>query len=97
MTHIKIFGLFAKILTTSFSRRTLQCIAPTTPVIYLNSQQNFTIALGVYSFANTLPGGLPHQELLMAVGMLMVAPLALAFLLAQRLTVRGVVISGLKG
>jgi multiple sugar transport system permease protein len=67
------------------------------PVIYLNSQQNFTIALGVYSFANTLPGGLPHQELLMAVGMLMVAPLALAFLLAQRLMVRGVVISGLKG
>jgi ABC-type glycerol-3-phosphate transport system permease component len=35
--------------------------------------------------------------MLMAVGMLMVAPMALVFLLAQRFMVRGVVISGLKG
>ncbi len=68
------------------------------PVIYLNSQDKFTLALGVYQFAAD-SGSLAvrHEELLMAVAFAMVLPIALVFLLAQRYMIQGVVLSGIKG
>ena len=68
------------------------------PVIYLNSPDMFTLALGVYQYAADV-GAAPvhHQELLMCVALAMVLPSALVFLVAQRYMIRGVVLSGIKG
>jgi multiple sugar transport system permease protein len=68
------------------------------PVIYLNSPDKFTLALGVYQYASDI-GTAPvhHQELLMAVAFVIVLPVALVFLLAQRYMIQGVVLSGIKG
>ncbi len=68
------------------------------PVIFLNSVDKFTLALGVYQYASDV-GAAPvhHQELLMCVALVMVLPIALVFLTAQRYMIRGVVLSGIKG
>jgi multiple sugar transport system permease protein len=68
------------------------------PVIYLNSSDKFTLALGVYQYASDV-GMAPvhHEELLMCVAFAMVLPIALVFLGAQRYMIRGVVLSGIKG
>ena len=68
------------------------------PVIYLNSTDKFTLALGVYQYASDV-GTAPvhHQELLMCVAFAMVLPVALVFLAAQRYMIRGVILSGVKG
>jgi len=68
------------------------------PVIYLNSPDKFTLAMGVYQYASDV-GAAPvhHQELLMCVALAMVLPSALVFLAAQRYMIRGVVLSGIKG
>jgi multiple sugar transport system permease protein len=68
------------------------------PVIYLNSADKFTLALGVYQYASDV-GMAPvhHEELLMCVAFAMVLPIALVFLAAQRYMIRGVVLSGIKG
>ncbi len=68
------------------------------PVLYLNTPDKFTLALGVYSFqSQLLQGGLSHQEQMMAVAAVMVLPIVLIFIFAQRYMVRGVVLSGIKG
>jgi multiple sugar transport system permease protein len=68
------------------------------PVIYLNSTDKYTLALGVYQFAADASSlAVHHQELLMCVAFAMVLPVALVFLVAQRYMIRGVVLSGIKG
>jgi multiple sugar transport system permease protein len=68
------------------------------PVIYLNSPDKFTLALGVYQYAAEVgASSIHHQELLMCVALAMVLPVALVFLAAQRYMIRGVVLSGVKG
>ncbi len=68
------------------------------PVIYLNSTDKYTLALGVYQFAADVSNvAVHHQELLMCVAFAMVLPIALVFLVAQRYMIRGVVLSGIKG
>lgn len=64
------------------------------PLIYLQSQKHWTLALGLQSFnaAYTNQG-----NLLMAASTLMVIPPILIFFFAQRLFIQGVVISGIKG
>jgi multiple sugar transport system permease protein len=64
------------------------------PLIYLQSQQNWTVALGLQSF-NALYSN--QGNLLMAASVLMVLPPVLIFFFAQRLFIQGVVISGIKG
>jgi multiple sugar transport system permease protein len=64
------------------------------PLIYLQSQDHWTVALGLQSF-NALYGS--QGNLLMAASVLMVLPPVLIFFFAQRLFVQGVVISGIKG
>jgi multiple sugar transport system permease protein len=64
------------------------------PLIYLQSQQNWTVALGLQSF-NALYTN--QGNLLMAASTLMLIPPVLLFFFAQKLFIQGVVISGIKG
>jgi ABC-type glycerol-3-phosphate transport system permease component len=68
------------------------------PLIYLNSPETFTLALGLRYF-NVTPGqpGLPENHLLMAAVVMATAPCILLFFLAQRVFVQGIVLSGIKG
>ena len=65
------------------------------PLIYLNHQDLFTLALGL-QFYQAQHGGTPWN-LLMAACTLVTAPLLLLFLLAQRTFIEGIVTTGLKG
>ena len=65
------------------------------PLIYLNSPQNFTLALGLGQFQ------LAHQQTLwnymMAASAAMIAPVIVLFFFAQRYFMRGIVTTGLAG
>src|SRR5579859_6527235 len=65
------------------------------PLIYLTSPDNFTLALGLNVFNGML--STPRTDYLMAISSLMVLPMVLLFLFAQRYIVQGFVTSGLKG
>ena len=64
------------------------------PLIYLHSQEHWTLALGLQSFNAVYTN---QGNLLMAASVLMVIPPILIFFFAQRLFIQGVVISGIKG
>jgi multiple sugar transport system permease protein len=68
------------------------------PLIYLNTPDHFTLALGLTSFAGN--AGLfsqPQAQLLMAATTMMVAPILIVFFFAQRYLIQGIVTTGLKG
>jgi multiple sugar transport system permease protein len=68
------------------------------PLIYLQSQENFTIALGLrYFAANEGQPGIPTTHLLMAASVMTTTPMVILFFLAQRYFVQGIVMSGIKG
>ncbi len=68
------------------------------PLIYLDSRQNFTIALGLRFFQQLSEGGgQPMEHLLLAASVTFTAPCIVLFFLAQRYFVRGIVLSGVKG
>lgn len=69
-----------------------------TPLVYLNTESKFTVALGLNFFRN-IPemGGQPMQHLLMAASVMAIAPCLILFFSAQRYFVQGIVMSGLKG
>ena len=64
------------------------------PLIYLNDDRKFTLALGLAQFR-----GLYNSEwhLLMAASMLVVAPVLVLFVVAQRYFVAGITLTGIKG
>jgi multiple sugar transport system permease protein len=64
------------------------------PLIYLNSTERFTVALGL-----TLFQGRYHREIpgLMAMTLLSMIPVLIAFYISQRYFIQGIVISGIKG
>jgi multiple sugar transport system permease protein len=64
------------------------------PLIYLQSQEHWTLALGLQSFNAVYTN---QGNLLMAASTLMVIPPILMFFFAQKLFIQGVVISGIKG
>ena len=68
------------------------------PLIFLNSKENFTIPLGLYTL-KTYAGdpGEPKDHLLMAGSVIATVPIIAIFFLAQRYFIRGIVTSGLKG
>jgi multiple sugar transport system permease protein len=68
------------------------------PLIYLNSPEKFTVAVGL-QFFNTVPdiGGEPMKHLLMAACILSMLPILVIFFLGQRFFVQGIVMSGIKG
>jgi len=65
------------------------------PLIYLNHQDQFTLALGL-QFYQAQHGGTPWN-LLMAACALVTAPLLILFLMAQRAFIEGIATTGLKG
>ncbi|HEX2482784.1 MAG TPA: carbohydrate ABC transporter permease [Methylomirabilota bacterium] len=68
-----------------------------TPLIYLNSTENFVLSLGVRHL-QTLPTSEPARDhLLMAAATLVTLPPIVVFFALQRYFVRGVVMTGLKG
>lgn len=68
------------------------------PLIFLNTPENFTLPLGLYSL-KTYAGdpGEPKDHLLMAGSVISTLPIVIVFFLAQRYFVRGIVTTGLKG
>lgn len=67
------------------------------PLIYLRNPDNFTLAIGLNFFQLTVSTGLARTDYIMAISTLMVLPMVVMFLLAQRYIVQGFVTSGLKG
>jgi multiple sugar transport system permease protein len=69
-----------------------------TPLIYLNSEHNFTLALGINEFIqNTKTGVQTHWGLVMAASMSIVVPPLILFLAFQRFFVSGITLGGVKG
>ena len=68
------------------------------PLIYLNSPEKFTVAVGL-QFFNSVPdiGGEPMKHLLMAACILSMLPIIIIFFIGQRFFVQGIVMSGIKG
>ena len=64
------------------------------PLLYLRSDYNFTVALGLATFRSVMN---TRWDLLMAASTAMIAPIILLFFFAQRYFVEGIVLSGLKG
>jgi len=68
------------------------------PLIYLNSPDKFTIAVGLHFFKQSPEvGGQPLEHLLMAACILSMIPMITIFFLGQRFFVQGIVMSGIKG
>ena len=65
------------------------------PLLYVVSDEKQTLALALYNFRTTFGYREPH--LVMASSCLMTLPTILIFLLAQRVFIRGVILTGLKG
>lgn len=65
------------------------------PLIYLNHQDTFTLALGL-QFYQAQHGGTPWN-LLMAACTLVTAPLLVLFVMSQRTFIEGIATSGIKG
>ena len=68
------------------------------PLIFLNSRENFTIPLGLFTL-RTYAGdpGEPKDHLLMAGSVIATLPIVVLFFVAQKYFVQGIVTSGLKG
>ena len=68
------------------------------PLIFLNSPENFTLPLGLYSL-KTYAGdpGEPKDQLLMAGSVIATLPILLVFFAAQRYFIQGIVTTGMKG
>jgi ABC-type glycerol-3-phosphate transport system permease component len=64
------------------------------PLIYLHSQENWTVAVGLQTFNAIYT---VNTHLIMAASVVLVIPPILIFLFSQRIFVQGVVISGVKG
>jgi multiple sugar transport system permease protein len=68
------------------------------PLIYLNSPDTFTLAVGLRYF-QTLPNEAqePREQLLMAAALVTTAPILVIFFMAQKYFVQGIVMTGIKG
>jgi multiple sugar transport system permease protein len=65
-----------------------------TPLIYLNDERLYTLSLGMFSFRVQVGAG--EQAVLMAACTLMLLPVVLIFLFAQRYFIQGVTLTGIK-
>jgi multiple sugar transport system permease protein len=64
------------------------------PLIYLSAPDNYTLALGLNLFQGLF---VTRTDYVMAISTLMVLPMIIMFVLAQRYIVSGFIASGLKG
>lgn len=67
------------------------------PLLYINSPDKFTIALGLSTYRSMMGVGRTRWDLLMAASVSMTAPIVLLFFILQRYFIKGVVMSGIKG
>jgi multiple sugar transport system permease protein len=67
------------------------------PLLYINSPEKFTIALGLAQYRSMMGVGRTRWDLLMAASVAMTAPVILVFFILQRYFIKGVVMSGIKG
>lgn len=67
------------------------------PLLYVNSPDKFTIALGLAQYRSMMGVGRTRWDLLMAASVAMTAPVVLLFFILQRYFIKGVVMSGIKG
>ena len=68
------------------------------PLIYLNSPQKFTLAIGLQYFNAVEDGSFePTEHLLMTACVLTVVPTLIVFFATQKYFVRGIVMTGIKG
>jgi multiple sugar transport system permease protein len=65
------------------------------PLIYINEQEHYTVAIGLYRFIGDRSFGTDYG-LLMAGSVIMILPIFVIFLLAQRTFIEGIRITGLK-
>lgn len=65
------------------------------PLLYINSDEKQTVALGLQSFKSAYADFEP--QLLMAATVMMIIPAVVLFFFAQRAFIRGVVVTGVKG
>lgn len=66
------------------------------PLVYLNSEQLYTVPLGLAAFQQAYASQTPWHWL-MAASVVAVLPLIVLFFFAQRIFIQGVVVTGLKG
>ncbi len=64
------------------------------PLIYLNSMEKYTVAVGLRMFQDMFG---PQLELLMAASLIHILPTILVFFVAQRYFIKGIALTGLKG
>ncbi len=64
------------------------------PLIFLSTREKYTLAIGINNFKGLYNTEVP---LMMAMSFLMVIPMLIVFFFAQKLMIRGVVLSGIKG
>lgn len=71
------------------------------PLIFLSSEEKYTVAVGLRYFSNSLNAGsavaVPQDHLLMAASVLVALPSLILFFLAQKYFVQGIVTTGMKG
>ena len=68
------------------------------PLIYLNSNDKFTLSLGLRYFQNVpTAGGSVLAHYLMAASLLVTLPMVVLFFSLQRYFIQGIVMSGIKG
>ncbi|MGQ9554800.1 MAG: carbohydrate ABC transporter permease [Anaerolineae bacterium] len=66
------------------------------PLIYLNSRNNYTIAIGLATYRQKYATETPWN-LLMAASIVTMMPTLILFFLSQRIFIQGIVVTGLKG
>lgn len=64
------------------------------PLIYLNSDKNYTVALGLQSF-HSMYG--TQWNLLMAASTMVVIPVIIVFMIGQKYFIEGIALTGIKG
>ena len=67
------------------------------PLLYINSPDKFTVAVGLATYRSALGVGRTRWDLLMAASVAMTTPIVLLFFILQRYFIRGVVMTGFKG
>ncbi len=72
------------------------------PLIFLNSEEKYTVAVGMRYFQSAMAQGSavvsrPQDHLLMAAAIMMALPCLILFFVGQKYFVQGIVTTGLKG
>ena len=66
------------------------------PLIYLNTENLYTLQLGLTIF-KAGGGGIPMWHWMMAASLVVMLPVVLIFFLGQRYFIQGVALTGIKG